>query len=160
MANVPVDGRLTSLNPLSLPLTGGEVLYIVSPGNAAFGNSYQVTVATLAAFMAAFPALNAEYITSGATSISPYAVLTTDTAILFRKTIPSASFAVMPSAVSMKFPGPVLFKDLKGDAASNKVTVSFTGGELCDGLGSVVIDSDYGWVRIAPVEGGGAWYQC
>ena len=49
---VPVDGRLTSLQALSAPLTGGEVMEIVSPGNAQFGNNYQVTLSTLSSFFA------------------------------------------------------------------------------------------------------------
>ncbi len=156
----PADGQITSLTLLSPPLTGGEVQEIVSPGNAAAGNSYQVTIATLAAFYAAFPFLNTENITAGATLVSPYSVETTDTTILFNKTIGSASYAVLPSAGSMLYPFPILFKDFKGDAETNNITISFTGGQLCDGQSQVTITNDYGWVRIAPGPGGGSWYEC
>ena len=47
---VPLDGRITSLQSLPLALTGGEVLEIVSPGNATSGNNYQVLLSVLAAF--------------------------------------------------------------------------------------------------------------
>ncbi len=156
----PADGQITSLTLLSPPLTGGEVQEIVSPGNAAAGNSYQVTIATLAAFYAAFPFLNTENITAGATLVSPYSVETTDTTILFNKTIGSASYALLPSAGSMLYPFPILFKDFKGDAETNIITISFTGGQLCDGQSQVTITNDYGWVRIAPGPAGGAWFQC
>jgi hypothetical protein len=156
---VPTDGRLTSQNLLNLPLTGGEVMYIVSPGNAALGNSYQVTVATLAAFMAAFPKLNYELLTSGATLAHPYNVLNTDTGVLFDKTIGSASYAVLPAAGSMQFPLGVLFKDIKGDAATNNITITFSGGQLCDGLSSVEISNPYGWVNIYPLPTGSGWYM-
>lgn len=156
---IPNDGRLTSQNILTGPLNGQEVMYIVSPGTAAAGNSYQITTDNLAQFFAAFPSLNTELITAGATSISPYSVLTTDTRILFKKTLASASYAVMPLAASMQYSQPVLFKDLNGDAFTNNITITFTGGELCDGQASVIINNDYGWVTVNPVVGGGAWYQ-
>ena len=156
---VPLDGRLTSQNILGPPLTGGEVMEIVSPGNAAQGNTYQVTTDVLAAFFAAFPALNTDIITAGATSISPFAVETTATRVLFNKTLGSASYAALPLVASMAYSQPVLFKDLKGDAATNPITISFTGGQLCDGLATLQITTAYGWVTINPVPGGSSWYM-
>ena len=158
MSFVPTDGQITSLQLLNLPLTGGEVQEIVSPGNANAGNSFQVTTAVLAAFYAAFSFLNTETITAGATLASPYDVETTDTRILFNKTIGSASYALLPAAASMAYPFPVLFKDLKGDAATNNITINFTGGQRCDGLTQLVISNAYGWVEVNPVPGGTAWY--
>jgi hypothetical protein len=159
MVAVPLDGRITSQAVLSAPLTGGEVMEIVSPGNAAHGNTYQVSTAVLAAFAAAFSSLNTETITAGATSGSPFNVETTDTRILFNKTIGSASYALLPLAASMVYSQPVLFKDLKGDADTNPISITFTAGELCDGLSAVEITTSYGWVTINPVVGGGAWYM-
>jgi hypothetical protein len=156
---IPLDGRITSQNILSGPLTGGEVQEIVSPGNAAQGNTYQVSTATLAAFYSSFPFLNTELITAGATSISPYLVQATDTRILFKKTISSASYAVCPLASAMEYGQSVFFKDLRGDAATHNITVSFTGGELCDGLSQMLITGPYGWISITPAPGGGSWYQ-
>jgi hypothetical protein len=156
----PTDGRLTSQNILAGPLNGGEVMEIVSPGNAAAGNTYQVTTSVLAAFFAAFPFLNTEFITSGATIGSPYLVQTTDTVILFNKILGSASYTTLPLASSMAYPLPILFKDLKGDAATHNITIQFTGGQLCDGLSTISILNAYGWTRIAPIIGGTGWYQC
>lgn len=131
---------------------------IVSPGNAALGVTYQVTTAILAAFMSSFPFLNTEFITAGATLVTPYNVLTTDTRILFNKIIGSPSYSVLPLASTMTYGGGVLFKDLKGDASTNNITISFTSGELCDGLSQIIINNDYGWVTVNPVPGGGSWY--
>lgn len=155
---VPTDGRITSQNILSGPLTGGEVQEIVSPGNAALGNTYQITTAVLAAFYAGFPFLNTEVILAGATSGSPYVVETTDTRILFKKTIGAASYAACPLAASMIYGQSVFFKDLKGDAGTNAITVTFTGGELCDGQSQLQITNPYGWFAITPTPGGGSWY--
>ncbi len=153
----PTDGQITSLSVLN-SLLGNEVQEIVSPGNAANGNSYQVSVVTLAAWFSAFPFLNTETITAGATLASPYDVETTDTRILFNKTIGSASYALLPLSSSMVYPFPILFKDLKGDAATNNITLSFSGGQLCDGLSSIVLSNAYDWAYIAP--GSSGWYQC
>lgn len=158
MSDTPADGQITSLPVLNLPLTGGEVQEIVSPGNAALGNSYQVPIANLAAFYAAFPSLNSEIITAGATLISPYNVETTDTKILFNKTIGSASYAVLPLSGSMAYPFPVLFKDLKGDAVTNPITISFSGSQLCEGQPDLVINVAYGWYLVNPILGGSGWY--
>jgi hypothetical protein len=100
-----------------------------------------------------------ELITSGATSGSPYNVLPGDGAALFMKTIGSASYAVVPLAADMASDAPVLFKDINGDAGTNTITINLTGGELCDGDSEVTITNNYGWVRLAPLPGGGAWYQ-
>ena len=156
---VPLDGRITSQNVLNLTLTGGEVMEIVSPGNAAQGNTYQVTTGYLAAFFAAFPALNTDIIKAGATLASPFAVETTATRVLFNKTLASASYALLPLSESMAYSQPVLFKDLKGDAATNPITVSFSGGELCDGLSQVQIANAYGWVTINPIPGESGWFM-
>lgn len=152
---VPLDGRITSQNTLSGPLTGTEVMEIVSPGNAALGNTYQITTSVLAGFVSVGVS---EIILSGATSGSPYLVQPADRRILFNKTSGSASFATCPLATTM-LGGPVLFKDLKGDANTNNISVSFTGGELCDGQSSLQVKTNYGWFVITPIPGGGGWYQ-
>ncbi len=133
-------------------------MYIVSPGNAALGNSFQVTTATLAAFFASFTQFNSTVITNGATFASPYDVAITDTRVLFDKTVGSASYAVLPPASSMVNPSPVFFKDLKGDAGTNNITITFSSGQLCDGLSQLVINEPYGFYSITPTPSGTAWY--
>lgn len=157
MANPPSDGRITTLNFLTGGLTGGEVMYIVSPGNTQLGISYGITTGTLGAFFGAFPVLNTELVTAGST----YDVKTTDTRILVKKTIGSATTILFPAALAMQYPYGVLVKDAKGDADANPITIDFSGGELCDGQGSGVIQiaNPYGWVTITPIPQQSAWYM-
>ena len=159
MTTAPADGRMTSFNAVPATLTGTELMWLVQPGNAAAGVLYNATLDTLAAFFAAFPALNTTIITSGATLASPYNVLTTDTRILFDKTLASASYAVCPIASSLTYGQTILFKDFKGDADTNPITLTFTGGELCDGLSQIQITTAYGWFYVTPKPGGGSWYM-
>ena len=156
---VPTDGRVTSLAPLNLALTGGEVMYIVSPGNAALGNSFQVTTAILAAYFQSFASENVALITSGATSVSPYAITTTNTGVLFDKADGAASYAVAPLSSSMVYRGPFLVKDFKGDAATHPIQITFTGGETCDGQAIWTINNPYGFFSMAPSPTGTNWYQ-
>jgi len=155
MATIPQDGRMTSFTTLTGALTGTELQWLVSPGNAAHGVLYNITLDTLAAFFAAFPALNTTIITSGST----YNVLPTDTRLLVNKTLGSATSIIFPTASSMIYTQPVLIKDLKGDTGTNPITISFSGGELCDGLATITINNPYGWTTINPVPGGTAWYM-
>jgi len=159
MSSIPTDGRMTSFSSVPATLAGDELVWLVQPGNANAGVLYNATLATLAAFFSAYPALNTEVITAGATSGSPYAVETTDTRILFNKTIASASYAVVPLAASVTYKQPITFKDLKGDASTNNITITFTGGELCDGLSMVQITNAYGWITLNPIPTGGGWYM-
>jgi hypothetical protein len=146
---IPLDGRLTSQNVLSGPLNGGEVMPIVSPGNAALGNSYQVTTAVLATYV-----IQSGYINTIILSGASYNALSTDTRILFNKTIGSASAVSLLSAVST--PLPVLIRDIKGDASNNNITINFTG--TADGLASpIVINQNYGGYWFNPLANGN-WY--
>lgn len=156
---IPLDGRLTSLEPLSIDLTADSVMEVVAPGDPATGNNFKVTLAQLAAYVSVLPYLDTTIITSGATLASPYHILVTDTRILFNKTVASASYAVAPLAASMASPFPLFIKDLKGNADTYPIQISFTGGELCDGLSTITIGNPYGWTTINPVPAGGAWYQ-
>jgi len=155
ITNLPADGRLTSQTVLTSPLTGGEVMYIVSPGNAQLGQSFQVTTLFLATYFAAFPTLNTTVITSG----SVYDALTTDTKILVNKTIGSATSIILPPAATMQYPFGVFVKDLKGDSETNPITITFSGGQLGDGLSSFVINNPYGFLALTPIPSGTAWYQ-
>lgn len=156
VAPQPSDGRMTSFQTLSGTLTGTELQWIVSPGNQQLGILYNVTLDTLGAFFGAFPVLNTEIVTAGST----YNVRTTDTRILVNKLLGSPTSIVFPTAASMQYPYGVLVKDLKGDAGNGTdvITISFTSGELCDGLSTIPINTAYGWYTINPVPGGGAWY--
>jgi hypothetical protein len=156
---IPLDGRITSLALLNISLTGSEVMEIISPGNAELGDNYQVTTAVLGAYFSAFPYVSTIVIKSGATLATPFPIPTTATRILLDKTIASDTYLVAPLAASMLAPFPVFIKDLAGNANTNNININFTGGELCDGLSTMQVTSDYGWVTINPVPSGGAWYM-
>ena len=158
MTFIPADGQITSLQMLPNPLSGGEVMEIVQPGTAALGNSYQVTTSELASFFAASSA-SIEVILGDATAISPYLIKPADGVLLFNKIIGTPSYVLAPIASAMSTLSPILIKDLLGDAATNNITINFTGGQLCDGQPAVLVDNAYGWVRIVPAPGGAAWYQ-
>lgn len=118
MVAVPIDGRITSQNILNLPLTGGEVMEIVSPGTAAAGNTYQVSTAVLRAFMSAW---------SNATTAvtSTYLVQSTDngnTIALGGGAFYTVSFGP-PAGYASTFTVVVLNKD-----AGRGKTISLSGG--------------------------------
>lgn len=152
MAAIPTDGRITSLTTLTGALTGSELMYIVSPGNVASGVSYNITTDTLATFFSIFIANTPTIITSG----SSYPSVATDTRILVDKTSGSATSIVM--LASNQYSLPVLIKDLKGDSATNPITITFSGGQLFDGLSDIVINNPYGYVWLNPLASGG-WYD-
>lgn len=133
---------------------GSELLEIVAPGSAALGINYAISTLQIASLLPAFTYKNT-IITSGATIGSPYAVLATDTRVLFNKTIGAASYALLGMAAVQRLP--VLIKDLKGDADVNPITVNFTGGETVDGLPQVVISTPYGGYWFNPLASGN-WY--
>lgn len=156
---VPPDGRITSQNPFSGTLDGDEVMEIVAPGNAQQGNTYQITLQQLAGYFAGSIAPVYE-VTSGATAGNPYLIPNDAGSILFN--IPTAEdhYCVAGLSSETLYLNPILIKDLAGTADVNSITISFSGGELCDGLSEIQITTAYGWYRIAPKPGGGGWYMC
>lgn len=149
---VPLDGRITSQNVLTGTLDPTSVLPIVSPGNASQGNSYQVSLTVLAGFFSGFVYSSPTFVTSGTT----YNSVASDSRILVNKSIGSATSVVLLSSSS--YAGPVLVKDLKGDAGTNPITVTFSSGQLIDGLSDVVINNPYGYFWFNPLTAGG-WYD-
>ena len=155
----PSDGRLTTLQNYAGAIGGSELMEIVAPGNPSLGVNYNITLSQLAIYFVS-GALGVINLTSGATLASPYAVVTSAGVVLFNKSPSSPSYAVLPLAATMGTLSPVLFKDRNGDAFTNNITITFTGGELCDGDSSIILANAYDWTRIAPYPGGGGWYRC
>src|ERR1700677_207379 len=141
-------GQMTDLPayPGTLDLTA--LMEIVSPGTAAAGVNYGITLAQLALIIGSggLPTI----ITSGAT----YNSVQTDTRILVNKTVGSAT-AITLLAASSYFQ-PVLIKDLKLDAATNPITINFTG--TYDGIASpLTINTNGGWIWMNPLASEN-WY--
>lgn len=154
IVNVYNGGQMTDLPEFVGPFDGTELFEIVAPGNVTEGINYAVTADLLAAFIGQVQALPT-IITSGATVGSHYAALVTDTRILLNKTIASASYIDLGSATARGVL-PIMVRDLKGDANTNNISVSFTG--TADGLSSpIVIDAPYGGWVFNPLPNGN-WY--
>lgn len=154
LLNVFEGGQMTDLPsfPGTLDLTA--LFEIVSPGNAQLGVNYSITAAQLALLLNGVIFASPTIITSGAV----YNSVATDTRILVNKTVGSATSVVLLSSVA--YSGPVLVKDLKGDAGTNPITVTFSGGQTLDGLipAQVIINNPYGYFWFNPLKSGG-WYD-
>lgn len=145
-------GQMTDLPPYpGTRFDGTELIELVAPGNVALGINYSITTRQMTELLN--PYLNT-IIVAGATLAVPYTVLTTDTRVLLNKTIGSASYIQFGN--SFLQPSPVLIKDIKGDADVNPITITFFGGQLVDGLGTVTIATSYGSYWFNPLQSG--WY--
>lgn len=152
LLNVFEGGQMTDLPsfPFTLDLTA--LFEIVSPGSAQLGVNYSINAAQLALLLDGAIFASPTFLTAGAV----YNSVATDTRILVNKTIGSATSIVMLSSVL--YPGPVLVKDLKGDAGTNPTTITFSGGQLFDGLSQIQITNPYGYIWLNPLASGG-WYD-
>lgn len=87
------------------------------------------------------------------TAAGTYTALITDNILLINRDVPAAGSVQLP--LSAKRSGfEIIVKDLAGNASQYPTTVLFTGGELCDGLSQVQINSDYGAYKFAPLDAG------
>lgn len=147
---VPPDGRLTEQNVLTGTLAGTEVMYIVSPGNSAQGNSYQIQLTTLGFYFASFSTQNPTVVVAGPT----YNSVSTDSRILIDLTVAAALTITMLSSSS--YGRPILIKDIKGNVDNvNTTTINFSGGQLADGLSSIVMQNAYEGIVLNPSPTGG-----
>lgn len=146
-ANIPISSF-----PLALGLTATDEFIVMQAGT-----TKRVPLSTLAASINPGTPGATVIIPSGATVGSPYSPPAGVAKVLFDKSIGAASFATLN--LSATYLGlPILFKDVKGDAATNNITISFSGGELADGLTNVVINVAYGAVWVNPLPGGGGFF--
>jgi hypothetical protein len=141
-------GQMTDLPAYPGSADFTALMEIVSPGSAALGINYSITLAQLALIIGSggLPTI----ITAGAT----YNSVQTDTRILVNKTVGSATAVNLLSAAS--YFQPVLVKDLKGDADANPITVNFSG--TYDGIASpLTINTQFGFIWFYPLASGN-WY--
>ncbi len=141
-------GQMTDLPTYPGTADFTALMEIVSPGTAANGVNYAINLAQLALIVGngGLPTI----ITSGAT----YNSVATDTRILANKTIGGALTVNLLAATS--YFQPVLIKDLKGDAGTNNITVTYAG--TYDGIASpLTINTNYGWIWMNPLASGN-WY--
>lgn len=147
---IPIDGRLPSQAILAGPLTGGEVMYIVSPGNNTQGQSYQIPTSTLATFFNSFFPLNSTIVETTYNSVA------TDTRLLVElNPVNPITITLLPSS---SYSQPVLIKDVNGTvSAIDTVTIDFSSGQTADGLASITLSNAYTGIWLNPLASGG-WY--
>lgn len=87
------------------------------------------------------------------TSAGTYNPLSTDTYLLINRITPAAGSVRLPLA-SSRAGVPMVIKDMAGDGLAHNTTVLFTGGETCDGQASIVINTNYGGFKFAPLPAG------
>jgi hypothetical protein len=150
MASIPSDGRLTSLNSFTGTLVGTELWYMVSPGNAAQGQSFNIITNVMANYFASFPTLNPTFIKIA----ESYSSQATDTRILVDLTI--AGIVTITMLPSVSYIQPVLIKDIAGNLSSvNTTTINFSSGQTADGLTSIVLQVPYSGIWLNPLTAGG-----
>lgn len=89
------------------------------------------------------------------TAAGAVAVAANDAMISVEKTVGAATSVVFPLAATKTVP--CVIKDGKGDADTNPISITFTGGETCDGLATVVIDTPFDELKFTPRPGGNYW---
>jgi len=141
------SGQMTDLPAYPGGNDPGALFEVVSPGTAQEGINYKIRADEMAVLIGVAIYQNT-FVTSGAT----YDSVNTDTRIVVDKTVGSATSVVLLE--SAEYGQPVLVKDGKGDADVNPITVTFSGGELMDGLNEVVINTPYGFYWFNPLEAG------
>jgi hypothetical protein len=132
---------VTAASPLTLVKTG--LAYAFSLNVTALRASLDVLYA---------PASIMNYVI--VTAAGTYAVQAADNIILINKTVAAANSVQLPLAAARNGL-PVTVKDLKGDAATNNITVLPAGAETIDGLASVPINANYGGYKFWPLSTGG-----
>jgi hypothetical protein len=142
-------GQMTDLPAYAsgLDLTG--LFEIVSPGTAAAGVNYSITMQLLAQLIGQAIALQPTVVT-----IPVYPSVATDTRILMELAAPATATITLLSSLS--YLQPVLVKDAFGTASlATPMNVVFTGGQLADGLATVSIQNPYGGFWFNPLPSGG-----
>ncbi len=150
LLDIFTGGQMTDLPAFTVanPPDLTALFEIVTPGNAANGVNYSITLGQLALIIGGGPPT---FVTSG----SVYNSVATDVRILVNKTV-GGPLTINLLAASSYFQ-PILIKDLKGDAGSNNITINFSG--TFDGIASpLTLNTNYQWIWMNPLASGN-WYD-
>lgn len=90
------------------------------------------------------------HIAAGSVIVDP-----NDTFIAVNKTVAAATTVVFPLSANKN--GDCVIKDGKGDSDTNNISITFTGGQLCDTLATIVIATPFDEFRLTPNPNGGYW---
>ena len=146
MSNIPISSL-----PLAVNLTGTDDFVIVQGGT-----TKRVLFQTIAGQVN--PGSNVPtVITSGATVGSPFIVPVGVNEVLVNKTVGAATWIQFQLAATYGSAA-ILVKDIKGDAATNNITIQFTSGELAETLSTIVLSTNYAGIRVTPLVGGGGFF--
>lgn len=146
MSNIPI----TSL-PLAINLTGDDDFVIVQGGT-----TKRVLFQTITNQIS--PGGNVPaVVTSGATIGTPFVVPVGVNEVLVNKTVGAATWIQFSLAATYGARA-ILVKDIKGDAGTNNITIQFSGGELAEGLATIVLSTNYASIRLTPLVGGGGFF--
>ena len=130
-------------------------------GRLVAGDGIVITTENGASVIALSPEFGEDFLTplavptlvtaSGTISVSAIVVQTNQSAAIIVVVPDSAAWATQNS----KYGLPLTIQDISGNAASNNVTINFTGGQTASGLASLSITTNYGIRRLMPKFGGG-----
>ncbi len=151
-----VGGQMTDLPTFpGAQLVGNELFEIVSPPNVDQALNYSVSSGLLALMIVGIsnPGI---FVLDGGTAPAPFIPLNTISRYLFKTTLALPSFVQFDLAST--YPGPILIKDQKGDADVRPITVTFSGGQLVDGLATVTISTPYGGYWFTPLPDNSGFY--
>lgn len=121
--------------------------------NSQTGVYSRVSFSTLAAISGGGGGGGTANVYTTVTAAGVYNASAGDTYLLIKRTVAAAGGVRLPLA-SSRGNVPIVIKDETGDGASHITTVTFTGGETCDGLSSVVINTNWGGYKFAPLPTG------
>lgn len=144
-----VGGQMTDLPVFpGTQLVGNELMELVSPPNVDQALNYSITTGVLASLIIPLGS-RAVFVLNGGTAPAPFVPGASFARYLFKNTVPAASFVQF--APALNYAQPILIKDQLGDADVHPITVTFSGGQLVDGLATVTISTPYGGYWISPL---------
>ena len=146
-------GQMTDLPSYTGGLDLTALLELVSPGNAANGVNYAITLKLLAALINQAIVSQPTIVTA-----TTYNSVASDTRILVD--YPSAESGTVNLLASTSYTQPILVKDYNGTASlSNPITVNMNGTDTYDGQSQVAITNPYGFFWFIPKPNGGGFYE-
>ena len=146
-------GQMTDLPSYTGGLDLTALLELVSPGTAAAGVNYAITLKLLAALIN-------QAITSQPTIVTAttYNSVASDTRILVD--YPSPEPGTVNLLASTSYTQPILVKDYNGTASlTNPITINMNGSDTYDGQSSVQITNPFGFFWFIPKPNGGGFYE-
>lgn len=85
---------------------------------------------------------------------TPYVIPTTANELLFN--VATAAIATLPDATAWLIRNPgadLLLKDISGNAGTNNITINRAGSNTIDGLSTIQIASNYGFIALRVASG-------